>query len=336
MSLRKLLVALVVLLLVILACQRANAQYINVNASRRQCTPFGCTVQDCRGSGVYIGNDDAGRSIVLTAGHCMDSTAQWYHVGYKEWIAATGVGSSQPPVDIGILACQKPLGQCVPLAESAPQPGSTVTVHSYLGGLGKNFHVTTSTVIESDENRFTIEAVMQSGDSGGAVMQSGSLVGIVSETASDGIHRRSPSFITSAPAIAKFVRAKLGKLPNCGKPQNAPAPPPSAPAPPAAPGVEEPPKPVPDPISTPVKGDKGDKGDTGAQGPAGPPGKDADVSFLTIELNRLRAKVAELEARKLPDIPVEIYNADTGELIGRRVVPLGQPIKLSTKDRKVK
>lgn len=77
------------------------------------------------------------------------------------------------------------------------------------------------------------------------------------------------------------------------------------------------------------------RGPMGPQGPQGPAGADADVSGLLLEIKALRDKVAELEARKLPDIPVELYDAETGEKVSERMVPLGQPIQLYTR-RKAK
>lgn len=320
-------------LLMLFAANVADAQYINVNATRRNCTPLGCTVQDCRGSGVCVGTDDAGRSIVLTAGHCMSSGAQWYHVGQAEWIAATSLGyiegHGQWKPDVGMLATQKSVQGCVPLGDAPPAPGKTVKLHSYLGGDGKAYRVREAQVLSADEESLVVSIPSAQGDSGGAVVYEGRVVGIISATGS------TTTTCTSAAAIRKFVIQKLGKLPNCGKPNHAPAQTNEAPPPPEAPAAE----PKPDPISTP-QCDCEPKLNAILERlkvlENSPHGNGPDVSFLTIEINKLRAELAAIQQKKLPDIPVELYNADTGELIGRRVVPLGQPIKLSTKDRRVK
>lgn len=335
---------------ILLLCSEASAQYVNVNASRKVCGPLGCVVQDCKGSGVCIGKDDAGRSIVLTAGHCM-STATSYHVGHGEWLPASGVGYSEAPVDVGILATSQTIDHCIPVADDAPQPGSAVTVHSYLGGAGKKFHAVNATVLRSDENGFTIDAITQSGDSGGAVVQNGKLVGIVSATRFDPITQRrlSPSFITSAPAVKRFVISKLGKMPHCGAP--APVVQAEAPPPPDAPGAESPPTPKPDPVSTPqpqvelgplegrvskLENDLASINKKLVQIEQAQTRIAADLDEIIKRLNDIKPEIAALKNRKLP---VELLNAETGALIGDpQIVPLDNvtPLKIYVRERKVK
>jgi thioredoxin 1 len=111
-------------------------------------------------------------------------------------------------------------------------------------------------------------------------------------------------------ATTKLKLRELLGIPDCARPA------PTVPS--TGPPVAEPPKPA-------------------------PPMTEADPAPLpnvpptqTVDIQPLLDRIHALENKKLPDIPVEIYDADTGALIGRRTYPQGQPIKLSTKRKVVK
>ena len=64
-------------------------------------------------------------------------------------------------------------------------------------------------------------------------------------------------------------------------------------------------------------------------GPPGPAGEAANVDGLVAQINELKVEIEALKNKKLPDIPIELYDRDTGELIEPRwYVPLGEPIQL--------
>jgi len=319
-------------LLKVLWVSSVFGQYVNVVATRQTCTPLGCTVSDCMGSGVSVGTDATGRAVVLTAGHCLAGGAQRYKVGADAWYPASNQGFEWSQrdgsrADVGILTLAQPLAYCVPIAESAPQPGSDVTMHSYRAGDGRQFRVRHARVLTSDAESFTLSIESEDGDSGGAVMQNGALVGLISNTGFNPITRKHlpPTTATSAPAIRRFVIGKLGRLPHCGKPA-APAPPAAqdeAPPPPEVPGAE----PKPGPISTPQCNCKA---------------LESKVSALNTENAALKAQLQAMKDTPPPEPKPEkrvlyftsIGNPNTAETdkAARKLKDNGYPITIITLD----
>lgn len=287
----------------LLADSIAFGQYVNVKSDCQQCTPLGCRVFNQLGSAVCIGVDSTGRAIHLTAAHCVTGARHVWGGVSGEWKTVTLLGSTGSrgatwSPDIAIYAANGvQVKNAAPLAERPPVPGDDVVLHSYRHGDGKQYRARAAKVVRIDEQAMELSVPSENGDSGGAVIWNGKLVGIISAT-----DARTTTATTLGP-IRSFLQRTLGAIPDCGKPSPAPV----QPAPEIPPMTEVDPAPLPNV----------------------PPTQTVDIQPL---LDRIQA----LENRKLPDIPVEIYDADTGALIGRRVVPVGQPIKLSTKRKVVK
>lgn len=279
-------------------CTDTFGQYVNVKADCQQCTPLGCRVFNNLGSAVCIGVDSTGRAIHLTAAHCVTGARHVWGGVSGEWkpvtlLGSTGARGAVWTPDIAICADSNlKVSKSAPLADRPPAPGDDVVLHSFRHGDGRQYRARAAKVTRIDENAMELSIPSENGDSGGAVIWNGKLVGIISAT-----DARTTTATTLGP-IRAFVQKVLGGMPDCGKPTPAPVIPPMTEADPA-------------PL------------------PNVPPTQTVDIQPL---LDRIQA----LENKKLPDIPVEIYDADTGALIGRRTYPQGQPIKLSTKRKVVK
>jgi hypothetical protein len=328
---------LLTLVLIAIAAQ-VQAQVVKVCA---KCCNGGIC-QEGFGSAVCIGNDRQGRTIYLTARHVVEgSGAVWVGILHKwEPGAILGIGSG---VDLALLA-SAPNDKCVSVAPSSPPANTPIDIIGFPHGGARTERQ--SSVVSSDGQWLVALVGFREGESGGAVLSGGQLVGIISRT---------PQFFPGGPitgrggravaaeAITAFITQTLGEIPTCGG--IAPSPPQPSPAPGPAqtpPGPAPPPPPTPSP--TPVAGPPGPAGAVGAQGPAGPTGppgpagaaasnQPITITLVTTDSTGRQVTVATGQAAPggsitltLPRLPVQIQ-APNGT-VSTKSFGLGETIPL--------
>ena len=311
----------ILLSLMLLWSSEAFGQYVNVKSDCQQCTPLGCRVFNQLGSAVCIGVDSTGRAIHLTAAHCVTGARHVWGGVSGEWkpvtlLGSTGARGAVWTPDIAICADSNlKVSKAAPLADRPPSPGDDVVLHSFRGGDGRQYRARAAKVTRIDENAMELSIPSENGDSGGAVIWNGKLVGIISAT-----DARTTTATTLGP-IRSFLQRTLGAIPDCGKPSPAPVQPMPQPAPVIPPMTEADPAPLPNvPNETTV-----------------------DVKVLVgqmqilVQANTALVKRLEaLENKPQPEIPIQLFDEETGKLVDERRVKLGDPIQLGNRKQKVK
>ena len=244
-----------VVVAVLIGCRRCNAQVFLVKTEIRACTLVDCRIEVGTASSVCVGRGND-RWYFITAGHAFYSQRPEVttckvlsaHVAIdRQWVPATVETFDQPgaTADLGLLSVT-PTGNlhCLPIAEHALPVGSEVTIGGFPSG-SPYAEVTGNILARHTGDRqtdFLVSTAVVRGVSGGPVLRGGKIVGIVS--ASD---FGSGTWCVGPEKIRQRLIARLGKLPDCGRPVPQ--------LPPQNEGGHAPPwkpEPIPDPISTPL------------------------------------------------------------------------------------
>ena len=254
-NLRKLCVGLWLAAAILFGCRRCNAQVHLVKTEIRVCTPVSCRVEVGTASSVCVGRlNDAW--YFVTAGHAfyssrpevVSSKALNAHVAIdQQWVPATIVGFDKPASrsDLGLLSVRLSRAlRSLPLAEHLPPVGSEVSICGFPSGSPYAEVKGSLLPLPAADARsdFLVSTAVVRGVSGGPVVHKGEVVGIVS--ASD---FGSGTWAVGPDKIRQRLVQQLGRLPDCGRPQETPArpegPAPSMAATPATPSSPATPSP---------------------------------------------------------------------------------------------
>jgi len=306
-NLRKLCVGLWLTAATLFGCQRCNAQVHLVKTEIRVCTPVSCRVEVGTASSVCVGrlNDawyfvTAGHAFYSSRPEAVSSKALNAHVAIdQQWVPATIVGFDKPSSrsDLGLLSVRLPRAlRSLPLAEHLPPVGSEVSICGFPSGSPYAEVKGSLLPLPAADARsdFLVSTAVVRGVSGGPVVHKGEVVGIVS--ASD---FGSGTWAVGPDKIRQRLVQQLGRLPDCGRPQETPARPegpgpsmaatPAAPSPPAAvpsfPASQAPPT-IPSAPATP----------SSPAAPANPAGESAPLEEKTRSESSPRAGGLRVEA----------------------------------------
>lgn len=129
-----------------------------------------------RFSGVCVGRVDQ-VSVILTCGHCVPAPVRTVEIDKDGWQPVTIRTRQQPGPDLALLESPLPL-EYFPLADSAPAEGTAVwgMGHRFGGPVNK---WTGAIASRNSDDTWNLSHSIRPGDSGGAVLSRGELVGVL-------------------------------------------------------------------------------------------------------------------------------------------------------------
>lgn len=354
------------LCLVFVFAHSASAQHTNGRSSRKVCTPFGCKIEHGFFSTVCIGRDKSARPVFLTCAHCV-SGAQEIHVGYREqWTPASVIGVGNNGVDLALLVIEtNEMRGCLPISESSPAANERVEITAYPGTGTGGARIRSSSVNQSDGRTLWVNCPFALGESGGAVVCRGEIIGIISSTPANPITGqptgKGPGACVAAETIHDFVVRTLGHVPTCDDQRRRPQgrsgrddeakkreiapPPPDEPNDALSPRPDPISKPA--PISTPRTAPRPmPRSQAARDACCGCEDLRRQMAAMSVEIQTLRSnakstvdlehRIAILEREKTKKIPIEFHDPETGAVVDRREFALGEPIPFFQRQRKVK
>lgn len=292
--------------------------------------------------------DDKKTGYVLTADHVIETpgriTVTWPSSGR---VSSATIVRRSPSNDIAVLKVfTEPNSVFIPVAKYEPKPESRVELVGFGGRAGRLRHFTGS-ISNNNGRRLEIKANVLQGDSGGAIIHDGHLVGVISggyqstpvgiEGGFEIVH---PTLTCTVGPIRKLLQWAAPGCQNgeCGPQQQRGSGPSYYPPNDGGPSDDSSTADLP-PLVGP-KGDPGNDGKPGPQGPPGPPGESPVIDYETLvqmlksELatdprftgQDIEAITAEVQAR-LPGIRVNHIGGD-GKVKESATVRLGGDLNL--------
>lgn len=309
------------------------AEHVEVVCRVRQgCASGFCTFAYARGSGVTVGRLADGRDAVLTCSHVVRGAERvwisWYN-GQSVPCEVVADGGADG-LDAALLATQldpEP-SECLPLSADQLPIGASVSIYGYPGGAGTIRRVRGTT---SGASTIRAEQRIEQGMSGGAVVQSRRIVGIVWGCEA---YRPCNGEYTPSCLIVPWLKRRLGTVPACpGRTVEPPPQPPPQQPPPVSPPAPPPPQAggeckCADRIASLESRLRKAEAQLAAvsrwSSPPSPPTDTAALNQLRVEIEQIK-----LSLDRLRDVsfPVRTLKPD-GSVFSEEVVRLGDPIEL--------
>lgn len=172
--------------------------------------------QERIGSGTLIWSDGK-RGLVLTASHNLPSDSLPIQVNWPSGKRYGRVGARDPQADIALIELDSvPPDAWVLPFDDRPQPerGDQVDVLTY-GGMQEILRGFRAQVIASDDNELRLDAYAVGGDSGGAIVDGGAIVGVVTAADTRGAQVSPGQMFVARPTVGCGVRP-IRRLLSCG------------------------------------------------------------------------------------------------------------------------
>jgi hypothetical protein len=311
--------AVAIAMWLLIFCRPLLGQVYLIEAVAQSCADGRtCQLERRSGTCIAVGRYNAGKEVLLTAGHVVEGKVRSLRVQIDgQWhdAARVGISTRADVAAIGIDA-PRPL-KCLPLA-AGQRIGQRVTLAGFPGGVEYRARVGRVTDARTAEYETVIDIPVVPGESGGAVItEAGELLAIISAT----FPAPRPKYTLAVGPRAMrafFVDELKWGLPKCGDGVAELPHVPEALAPPNGAGTAE----LLGRIAALEQQLDALRRLPGPAGPAGPPGAGCDCDAAALDALRSRLSAVEDRRRRVQVI------GESGEVIDEESYRLDEPIQL--------